>query len=101
MLTPAADGFDAISWSGTLAISHSISTRSVEKLPSYVPEQTLITLCRKIEGGFNSVLIFTLNNSKRVVAGLPFASPGPAKLATASEVARSSTYEPRLVSPHQ
>lgn len=43
--------------------------------------------CQKIEGGFNRVFIFTLDNGKRIVARLPFSIAGPAQLTTASEVA--------------
>lgn len=46
-----------------------------------------VTACEKIEGGFNRVFIFTLDNEKRVVAKLPFIHAGPRKLTTASEVA--------------
>lgn len=46
-----------------------------------------IIACRKIEGGFNRVFIFTLDNAKRIVARLPFPLAGPTKLTTASEVA--------------
>lgn len=42
--------------------------------------------CEKRDGGFNRVFVFTMDNS-RVVARLPFPLAGPAKLATASEVA--------------
>lgn len=51
------------------------------------PGADSITNYQKIEGGFNRVLIFTLNNDKRVVARLPFALAGPSRLTTASEVA--------------
>ncbi|CRG85259.1 Altered inheritance of mitochondria protein 9, mitochondrial [Talaromyces islandicus] len=43
--------------------------------------------CEKIEGGFNRVFIFTLNNYKRIVARLPFTLAGPPQLTTSSEVA--------------
>lgn len=46
-----------------------------------------IKKCEKKEGGFNRVFIFTMDDSSRVVARLPFTLAGPAKLATASEVA--------------
>ncbi|RAL09173.1 aminoglycoside phosphotransferase family protein [Aspergillus homomorphus CBS 101889] len=44
-------------------------------------------LCRRIEGGFNRVFIFTLSDSTKVVARLPFPLAGPARLTTNSEVA--------------
>ncbi|KAJ5246157.1 hypothetical protein N7468_001140, partial [Penicillium chermesinum] len=43
--------------------------------------------CEKKEGGFNRVFVFTMDDNSRVVARLPFPLAGPAKLATASEVA--------------
>lgn len=43
--------------------------------------------CEKMEGGFNRVFIFTMNDNSRVVARLPFTVAGPPRLATASEVA--------------
>lgn len=46
-----------------------------------------IKSCEKKEGGFNRVFIFTMDDSSRVVARLPFTSAGPANFATASEVA--------------
>lgn len=46
-----------------------------------------IKKCAKKEGGFNRVFIFTMDDSSRVVARLPFTLAGPAKLATASEMA--------------
>ncbi|RDW76456.1 uncharacterized protein DSM5745_06448 [Aspergillus mulundensis] len=46
-----------------------------------------IRACRKLEGGFNRVFIFTLDSGKEIVARLPFQLAGPAKLTTLSEVA--------------
>lgn len=47
-----------------------------------------IKSCEKREGGFNRVFIFTMDDGSRLVARLPFSTlAGPAKLATASEVA--------------
>lgn len=43
--------------------------------------------CEKKEGGFNRVFVFTMDDGSRVVARLPFALAGPARLAMASEVA--------------
>lgn len=55
--------------------------------------------CENKEGGFNRVFIFTLDNGSRVVARLPFTFAGPAKLATASEVA-TIHYRGRHNNPH-
>jgi hypothetical protein len=39
-----------------------------------------ISDCEKIEGGFNRVFIFTLDNSQRIVARLPFTLAGPSHI---------------------
>lgn len=41
----------------------------------------------KIEGAFNRVFIFHTDNSKRIVAKLPFPLAGPSRLTTNSEIA--------------
>ena len=41
----------------------------------------------KLRKGFNRIFIFTLDESKRIVARLPFTIAGPSKLTTSSEVA--------------
>jgi hypothetical protein len=58
-----------------------------QKVIELCPEASGIKACRKIEGGFNRVFIFTLDNEKNIVARLPFRLAGPAKLTTISEVA--------------
>lgn len=58
-----------------------------QKVIELCPGANRIKNCRKIEGGFNRVFIFTLDNSKAIVAKLPFCLAGPAKLSTLSEVA--------------
>ncbi|CEL00947.1 hypothetical protein ASPCAL00539 [Aspergillus calidoustus] len=58
-----------------------------QKVIELCPEASEIKACRKIEGGFNRVFIFTLDNEKNIVARLPFRLAGPAKLTTISEVA--------------
>ncbi|KAB8069206.1 kinase-like domain-containing protein [Aspergillus leporis] len=57
------------------------------KILELSPEASTITSCQKLEGGFNRVFIFELNNSKRIVARLPFSLAGPAQLTTSSEIA--------------
>lgn len=57
------------------------------KILKLCPGAGSIANCEKIEGGFNRVFIFTLDNSKRIVARLPFTLAGPSKLTTSSEVA--------------
>ncbi|KAE8151314.1 kinase-like domain-containing protein [Aspergillus avenaceus] len=56
-----------------------------QKVLEVAPGADIITDCKKLEGGFNRVFIFTLNDGRRVVARLPFTLAGPAKLTTASE----------------
>jgi hypothetical protein len=57
--------------------------RVVELCPGAVS----IASCKKKEGGFNRVFIFTTDKGKRVVARLPFKVAGPSRLTTNSEVA--------------
>lgn len=57
------------------------------KVLNLSPGASTITKCQKLEGGFNRVFIFELDNDKRVVARLPFSLAGPAQLTTSSEIA--------------
>ena len=57
------------------------------KVLTLSPGASTITNCQKLEGGFNRVFIFELDNDKRVVARLPFSLAGPAQLTTSSEIA--------------
>ncbi|KAF5856182.1 hypothetical protein ETB97_007792 [Aspergillus alliaceus] len=70
-----------------------------QKVLDISPGAETITNCKKLEGGFNRVFVFTLNNAKRVVARLPFALAGPAKLTTASEVATIKYLQSRTSIP--
>ncbi|PWY82158.1 phosphotransferase enzyme family protein [Aspergillus heteromorphus CBS 117.55] len=58
-----------------------------QKVIELCPGAVAITDCQKLEGGFNRVFIFTMDNCKQIVARLPFTLAGPARLTTASEVA--------------
>ncbi|KAL2817159.1 kinase-like domain-containing protein [Aspergillus granulosus] len=58
-----------------------------QRVVELCPGASHIKACRKIEGGFNRVFIFTLDSEKTIVARLPFRLAGPAKLTTLSEVA--------------
>ncbi|KAI9039875.1 aminoglycoside phosphotransferase family protein [Aspergillus affinis] len=58
-----------------------------QKVIELCPGANFIKSCQKIEGGFNRVFVFTLDNAKTIVAKLPFRLAGPAKLTTISEVA--------------
>lgn len=51
------------------------------------PGASNIRSCKKLEGGFNRIFNFELDDNKRVVARLPFSLAGPAQLATSSEIA--------------
>ncbi|GLB12039.1 hypothetical protein AtubIFM57258_009317 [Aspergillus tubingensis] len=57
------------------------------KVLTLSPGASTITKCQKLEGGFNRVFIFELDNDKRVVARIPFSLAGPAQLTTSSEIA--------------
>ncbi|GAQ38341.1 phosphotransferase enzyme family protein [Aspergillus niger] len=57
------------------------------KVLALSPGASTITGGQKLEGGFNRVFIFELDNDKRVVARLPFSLAGPAQLTTSSEIA--------------
>ncbi|KAL2855722.1 kinase-like domain-containing protein [Aspergillus pseudodeflectus] len=50
------------------------------------PGASAIVDCAKIDGGFNRVFIFSLDNGEKLVARIPFRFSGPAKLSTLSEV---------------
>lgn len=58
-----------------------------KKVIELCPGASHIKACRKIEGGFNRVFIFTLDSAKTIIARLPFRLAGPAQLTTLSEVA--------------
>lgn len=57
------------------------------KVIKLCPGAKSITSYSKIEGGYNRVFIFRTDNAQRIVARLPFAVAGPARLSTSSEVA--------------
>ncbi|KAH8698635.1 phosphotransferase enzyme family protein [Talaromyces proteolyticus] len=63
------------------------------------PGADSISNCKKIEGGFNRVFIFTLNDSKLIVARLPFTLAGPSQLATSSEVATIQYLQAKTTIP--
>ncbi|GKZ19427.1 hypothetical protein AbraIFM66951_011037 [Aspergillus brasiliensis] len=56
------------------------------------PKASSIIDCQKVEGGFNRVFVFELNDDTRLVAKLPFALAGPPRLTTSSEVATIKYY---------
>lgn len=51
------------------------------------PGAASVSRCKKKEGGFNRVFVFTTDNGRRLVARLPFPIAGPPKITTQSEVA--------------
>ncbi|GLA13594.1 hypothetical protein AnigIFM62618_010848 [Aspergillus niger] len=57
------------------------------KILDLSPKASSIIDCQKIEGGFNRVFVFELDNDTRLVAKLPFALAGPSRLNTSSEIA--------------
>ncbi|ESZ92168.1 hypothetical protein SBOR_7463 [Sclerotinia borealis F-4128] len=61
--------------------------RTLQKVLSLCPDASHIISYDKKEGGFNKVLIFLMNNGKRIVARLPTRVAGPSILTTNSEVA--------------
>ncbi|KZF20888.1 hypothetical protein L228DRAFT_270155 [Xylona heveae TC161] len=63
------------------------------------PGAELIASYVKMEGGFNRVFIFTMDNSKQIVARLPFVPAGPPTLVTASEVATIKYLQTRTSIP--
>ncbi|GKZ32037.1 hypothetical protein AbraIFM66950_001126 [Aspergillus brasiliensis] len=56
------------------------------------PKASSIIDCQKVEGGFNRVFVFELNDDTRLVAKLPFTLAGPPRLTTSSEVATIKYY---------
>lgn len=54
------------------------------------PGASHVTDAEKLEGGFNRVLILTMDNGIKVVARLPTRLAGPPELTTHSEVATLS-----------
>lgn len=71
-----------------------------QKIIELCPEASYIKTCRKVEGGFNRVFVFTLDTAKTIVARLPFRLAGPAKLTTISEVATVRYCKSIAVSHH-
>ncbi|KAA8645909.1 aminoglycoside phosphotransferase family protein [Aspergillus tanneri] len=70
-----------------------------QKVIELCPGASAIVACQKIEGGFNRVFIFTLNNTKKIVARLPFQLAGPTRLTTVSEVATVSYLQAKTSIP--
>lgn len=69
-----------------------------KKILSLCPDASHIMSYEKKEGGFNKVLIFLLNDGKKIVARLPTQVAGPSALTTNSEVAtiiQGSYYDSR------
>jgi hypothetical protein len=96
MLTRAVGGYIATKWSDSRYIRFNFEALC-QRIIHLCPGADAIAACRKIEGGFNRVFIFTLNNAKQLVARLPFPLAGPTKLTTASEVATIRYRESAIV----
>ncbi|KAL4804115.1 kinase-like domain-containing protein [Aspergillus unguis] len=70
-----------------------------QKVVELCPGARSIQACRKLEGGFNRVFIFTLDTGDKIVAKLPFRHAGPAKWTTLSEVATVRYLQARTQVP--
>jgi hypothetical protein len=51
------------------------------------PGSQSVAECKKIEGGFNRVFLFTMDDEQTLIARLPFSLAGPSRLVIHSEVA--------------
>lgn len=51
------------------------------------PGSQSVAECKKIEGGFNRVFLFTMDDEQTVIARLPFSVAGPPRYVILSEVA--------------
>ncbi|KAK2789274.1 hypothetical protein FQN51_002723 [Onygenales sp. PD_10] len=63
----------------------------LKRVLSLSPSAVSIKSCRKLEGGFSKVFVFTTNDGKQVVAKFPTSVAGPPEQVTDSEVA-TMTY---------
>ncbi|KAI2962431.1 hypothetical protein CBS147323_7335 [Aspergillus niger] len=69
------------------------------KILDLSPKASSIIDCQKIEGGFNRVFVFGLDNDTRLVAKLPFALAGPSRLTTSSEIATTKYLQANTTVP--
>ncbi|KAI2865055.1 hypothetical protein CBS12448_2343 [Aspergillus niger] len=69
------------------------------KILDLSPKASSIIDCQKIEGGFNRVFVFELDNDTRLVAKLPFALAGPSRLTTSSEIATTKYLQANTTVP--
>jgi hypothetical protein len=60
------------------------------KIVEQCPGSQRIVECEKIEGGFNRVFLFTMDDKQTLIARLPFSHAGPPRLITQSEVATTA-----------
>lgn len=67
------------------------------KVVEHCPGSKRIAQCKKIEGGFNRVFLFIMDDEQTLLARLPFSIAGPPRLVTHSEVA---TIAYSRLSPH-
>ncbi|OJJ98580.1 hypothetical protein ASPACDRAFT_53404 [Aspergillus aculeatus ATCC 16872] len=68
-----------------------------DRILQLCPDAISIDSCKKLKKGFNRVFVFTINNSKQLVAKLPFVLAGPAHLVTSSEVATIRYRESSII----
>lgn len=57
-----------------------------------------VSSCEKKEGASIKVFIFTTDNGQRLIARLPFALAGPARMTTQSEAAATINYSMSIIS---
>ena len=57
------------------------------KVVEQCPGSQSVAECKKIEGGFNRVFLFTMDDEQILIARLPFSLAGPPRLVIHSEVA--------------
>jgi len=62
---------------------NALCRKAVEQCPG----SHSVAECKKIEGGFNRVLLFTMDDEQTLIARLPFSLAGPPRLVIHSEVA--------------
>ena len=62
---------------------NALCRKAVEQCPG----SHSVAECKKIEGGFNRVFLFTMDDEQTLIARLPFSLAGPSRLVIHSEVA--------------
>jgi hypothetical protein len=68
------------------------------KAVALCPRARSVSACIKLEGGFNTAFLYTMDSGARIVARVPTHIAGPRRLTTNSEVA-TIAYSERLCHP--